>query len=303
MKSSYDLIIIGGGPAGMSAGIYACRYGLKTLIIESYYFGGQMNLTTEIKNYPGFEHIGGLELTNNMKEQYISNGGELEIATISKIDFEKNSVKIKNRIIKYKALIIATGVVARKLELKNEEELRGKGISYCAICDGYFFKGKDVAVVGSGNSALEDAIYLSGIANKVYIVSKHKKFIAQEVFIKEIIKKKNVEIFYDYMPSKIMGKDFLEGIEIKSNETEDLKEIKVDGMFIQIGRKADNSLFKEYIDCSVAGFIKADKDMRTNLPNVFVAGDIRDKDLRQIVTACADGAIAANSAFKYVSSL
>ena len=299
----YDLIILGGGPAGLTAGIYACRYGLNTLVVENYYCGGQMNLTTEIKNYPSYEFISGIELSEKMKNHYLSNNGELLLANPTKIDFDKNLITIKDEEYKYKALILAMGATARKLNLDKEIELTGKGISYCAICDGFFFKGKDVVVAGSGNSALEDAIYLSSICNSVSVVSKHEEFRGQDIFIKELAKKKNVTYYMGYQTTKIIGDEVLTGIEITSNSTNEIKSLKTDGLFIQIGRRPDVSLVKDKIDCNVIGFIKSNEEMHTNIPNVFVAGDVREKTMRQIITACSDGAIAASSAFKYVDSL
>lgn len=298
----YELIILGGGPAGMTAGIYACRYGLSTLIVENYFCGGQMNLTTEIKNYPSYEYISGADLSEKMKKHYLSCGGELLIANPTKIDFDNKQIEIKGEIYAYKALILAMGASARKLNLEKEQALTGHGISYCAICDGFFFKNKDVVVAGSGNSALEDAIYLSNICKSVSIVSKHTEFRAQEIFLNEIKKKTNVSYYMGYQTTKIVGEDKLTAIEITSNSGEK-KTIQTDGLFIQIGRRPDVSLVKDKVQCSPAGFIKANEEMETNIKGVFVAGDVREKTLRQIITACADGAIASNSAFKYVDGL
>jgi len=195
------------------------------------------------------------------------------------------------------------GLVPRKLELENEKKLTGKGVSYCAICDGYFFKGKNVVVAGSGDSALEDAVYLSNLANSVTIVSKHKKFVGQNIFVEELKKKSNVKYYMGYQPSKILGEEVLEAVEVKSNETGETETLTADGLFVQIGRKAETQLIRDFVDCNQFGFVKADEEMRTNIKNVFVAGDVREKTMRQIITACADGAIASNSANKYIQSL
>jgi len=299
----YELIILGGGPAGMTAGIYACRYGLSTLLVENYFCGGQMNLTTEIKNYPSYEYVSGIDLSDKMKKHYLSCQGELLLGNPTNIDFDKKEINIKGEVYSYKALILAMGATARKLNLEKEQELTGHGISYCAICDGFFFKGKDVVVAGSGNSALEDAIYLSNICKSVTIVSKHTEFRAQDIFIKDLEKKKNVTYYMGYQTSKIIGEESLSAIEITSNSSGEVKEIKTDGLFIQIGRRPDISLVKDKVECNPAGFIKATEEMETNIKGVFVAGDIREKTLRQIITACADGAIASNSAFKYIDGL
>lgn len=303
MNKVYDLVIIGGGPAGLTAGIYAKRYGLKTLIIEKYFCGGQMILTTEVENFPSYIHISGADLSEKMKQHYLSYNGELLTANVTNIDFDKKSVILKDKTIKYKSLIIATGVVPRKLNLEKEEELSGHGISYCAICDGFFFKNKDVIVVGSGSSALEDAVYLSDLCKSVTIVSKHEHFTGQDIFVKELKEKTNVTYYMGYMPSKILGETEFSGVEITSIKTSEKVTLNGEGMFIQIGRMADSSMFKEKLDLHPAGFIKSNMNMETNIPGVFVAGDIRDTNLRQIITACSDGAVAANSAFKYVESL
>ena len=303
MKNNYDVIIIGGGPAGITAGIYSVRYGLKTLIIEKYYAGGLMNTTTEIKNYPSYHEISGAELSQKMLEHYKSYDGDILLCEASQIDFEKKQVISSKGVFSFKTIIIATGSSPRKLELENERKLTGHGISYCAICDGYFFRGKNIAVIGSGNSAVEDAIYLSDICKTVNIVSKYKNFVAQDILVKQLKSKKNVKYFMGYMPSKINGNDSLNSIEIKNVSDNTLKNLKVDGMFIQIGHKPDNSLVKHDLDLSPAGFIISNEKMETNKQGVFVAGDIRNKSLRQIITACSDGAIASNSAYLYIQNL
>ena len=303
MDKFYDLIIIGGGPAGMTAGIYAKRYGLNTLIIEKYYFGGQMNLTTEIENYPSYIHLSGQELSEKMKAHYLSYNGEILNGNVTNVDFDKKIVEVKNQKLGFKSLIIATGVVPRKLNLEKEEALTGHGISYCAICDGFFFKNKDVVVVGSGSSALEDAVYLTDLCKSVTIISKHEHFTGQDIFVQKLKQKNNVKYYMGYTPSKIFGDNEFSGIEVTSSNGVDKVELKADGMFIQIGRMADSNMFKGKLDLHPAGFVKSNINMETNVKGVFVAGDIRDTNMRQIITACADGAIAANSAHKYIESL
>lgn len=297
----FDVIIVGGGPAGITAGIYAVRYGLSTLVVEKAMVGGIMNTTTEIKNFPSYVDISGQELSEKMHKHYVSYNGELMSSEVVDIDFKNKIVKTKKDSIKCKAIILATGSTNRKLELDNEKRLTGHGISYCAICDGYFFKNKVVTVVGSGSGALEDAIYLADIAKKVVVVSKHEKFVGQDILVEQLKAKKNVDYFMGYMPSKIVGDELLEKVEISNKKSK--KAIKTDGMFIQIGHRPDNDLMKGKLDLTPAGFVVADNEMKTSEDGVFVAGDIRDKTLRQIVTACSDGAIAANSAFKYIQNM
>lgn len=301
MKDFYDVIIVGGGPAGMTAGIYAVRYGLSCLVIEKGLVGGIMNTTTEIKNFPSYIDVNGQELSQKMKEHYASYNGEILYAEVKNIDFENKTVATQNKTFTYKALIIATGSTNRKLELEKEKELTGHGISYCAVCDGFFFKNKVVTVVGSGSGALEDAIYLADLCKKVNVVSKHEKFAGQEILVGQLKQKNNVDYYMGYMPSKIIGDDVLEKVEIQSKQ--DKQTLKTDGMFIQIGHKPDNDLVKGKLELTPAGFIVANEEMKTSQEGVFVAGDIRNKTLRQIVTACGDGAIAANSAFKYIQNM
>lgn len=300
---NYDLIIIGGGPAGITAGIYAVRYGLSTLIIEKYDVGGLMNTTTEIKNFPSYNEINGAELSKKMLDHYKAYNGELLNCGANKIDFNKNMVITSKGEFSYKALIIATGSTPRKLELENEEKLTGHGISYCAICDGYFFKNKDVIIVGSGNSAIEDAIYLSDLCKSVSLVSKYEKFVAQDILIKQLGVKNNINYYMGYSTNKIYGDEMFEGIDIKNLKSGETKNLKADGLFIQIGHKPDNVLIKDSLNLSPAGFVESNEKMETNIPGVFVAGDIRNKNLRQIITACGDGAIASHSAYLYIESL
>lgn len=301
MKDIYDVVIVGGGPAGMTAGIYSVRYGLSTLVIEKGLVGGIMNTTTEIKNFPSYIDINGQELSQKMKDHFASYNGEIVYGEVVNIDFDNKIVSTKTKSVKYKALIIATGSTNRKLELDREKELTGHGISYCAVCDGFFFKDKVVTVVGSGSAALEDAIYLADLCKKVNIVSKHQKFVGQEILANQLKSKNNVDYFMGYMPSKIVGDELLEKVEIQGKDGK--KVLKTDGMFIQIGHKPDNNLVKDKLQLTPAGFIVADEEMKTSLEGVFVAGDIRNKSLRQIVTACGDGAVAANSAFKYIQDM
>lgn len=303
----YDVIIVGAGPAGLTAGIYASRYGLKTLIIEKYYVGGQTLITTTVENFPGFDKISGQELSSRMLHQYEINGGALEYCKINKIDFEGKKIETKNKIFNFKSLILCLGSVPKKLNLENEETLTGRGVSYCAICDGPLYKNRNVAVIGDGDSAIENAVYLSTLAKKVYIVGKKPDLVCQDVLKEELQSKiekyKNVEIYNNSVPTKINGTDYLESIEIVNTTNQDKKQLDVDGMFISIGMRPDSSIVNGILETDPAGFIITKNNFCTKCDYVFVAGDIRQKRLRQIVTACADGAECANLAFKYINKL
>ena len=294
----YDIIIVGCGPAGLSASIYARRNNKKTLILESNNYGGQIINTLDIENYPVIEHISGFDFATNLYNQAKKLGAEIKfekVNGIKNLDDCKEVITSKGTYIA-KSVILATGSNNRHLGLDREDELIGKGISYCATCDGSFYKGKDVAVVGSGNVAVDDAIYLSGIANEVYIIIRKDKFSAEEKSVIDLKDKKNIEIIKNSNVTKLNGDKVLESVTINND-----KEIKVSGLFIAIGRVPNNEEFKDLIKVDDYGYIKSDESCHTNIDGIYVAGDNRTKELRQLVTATSDGAIAATEAIKYIN--
>ena len=290
----YDIIIIGAGPAGMTAAIYAARANKKVLVLEALNYGGEILNTLKIENYPVEENISGFDFATKLYNQVIKLGVEVKLEKVLSIN-ENKEVKTNENTYMSKSIIIATGLNNRKLNLSLEEELIGKGISYCATCDGAFFKGKDVAVVGGGNTALEDALYLSDICNKVYLIHRRNEFRADSITIDKVLNKDNIIVMYDSIITKINGSNYLESIEV-NNEL-----LKVDGLFIAIGKIPNLDYLNGLIETNEDGYIKSNELCHTNVDGIFVAGDIREKTLRQLVTATSDGAIAATEAIKYIN--
>ena len=294
----YDVIIIGGGPAGITAGIYCVRAGLKTLILEKSAVGGQIASSPLVENYPGNPEISGVELAGIFEKQAEDLGVQIEYEEALEIV----PGKIKKVITDYasyecKALIIATGAKYRLLGLENENNLIGNGISFCTSCDGAFFKGKDVAVVGGGNSAAVNAIYLSKICNKVYLIVRKDKMRSDLSLIKKIEETENIEILYNSVVTKLVGKDHL--TEIAYEIAGEIKSLKIEGLFLSIGLDAQTELVKDKLTFSEDNYIQSD-DCLTNEEGIFVAGDCRAKKLRQLTTATSDGAIAATRAISYL---
>lgn len=290
-----DVAIIGAGPAGLSAGIFTCRAGLKTICFERLAVGGQASLSYDIANYPGFENISGFELAEKFLNQATKLGLELEYANVTSISKTNAGFEIIASNKKYlaKKVVIACGCKARKLKLENEDRLTGKGVSYCASCDGNFFKGKNVVVVGGGDTAFENVEYLARLANKVTLLNRTKSFRGHPITLKQIQKLKNVEIITNAQVSKIEGKEVLEEIEIDINGK--TSKLKTDGLFIAIGFEPDISFIKCNIKKDVNGYIIVDENQQTSLKNLYACGDIVSKKFKQVVTACADGARAGNS--------
>lgn len=291
----YDIIIVGAGPAGLTAALYGLRAKKKVLIFEAKCYGGQIVNAPLVENYPGIESISGFDYSTNLYNQVTNLGGEIKFETVLKIE-EGNIVKTKKGEYTAKTIILATGSDKRKLNIEREEEFIGRGISYCATCDGNFYKNKIVAVVGGGNSALEDTLYLSNIASKVYLIHRRDS-LRGEQYIKELEKKDNIEFIYNSNVVKIYGESKLESIDIKNNE-ETISNLKVDGLFIAVGQEPKNQMFSDIIELDEAGYIKTDDGVHTSKEKIYVAGDARAKDLRQLVTATSDGAIAATVAIK-----
>ncbi len=287
----YDVAVIGGGPAGLSASIYTTRAGLKTICLEKLVVGGQANFSVNVENYPAFKSISGFELSQQMFNQAKECGVDFRFDEVLKIKKTKSLFSIETKTEKYQAkkIIIASGTVHRKLGL-NEEKFIGKGISYCASCDGNFFKGKNVAIVGGGDSAFVYAEYLSRLAKAVYLINRSEKFRANPLRVEQVSKLKNVKILINTQITKLIGDDLLKCVELNSGNI-----LEVEGVFVAIGHIPK----LEYLDFDLQrdkdGYILVDENMKTSVANVYACGDIVHKHFRQIITACADGAIAGNS--------
>lgn len=306
MENVYDIAIIGSGPAGMTAGLYAVRANLKTLIIEKNIPGGKMNMTACIENYPGFSLVEGTTLAFKMYEQLEKAGVNYIFGDVKEIVNEPpyKIIKTETEEIKAKAVIIATGTTPKKLEVKGEAEYTGRGISWCAICDGKLYAGKDVAVIGGGNSALEEALYLSNIVNHVYLIHRRDEFRGEESLQEKVLKNEKITVLYDTVVLEFLGdENKLTELKLKNTKTEQISTLKVSGCFIFIGAIPATEFCLNLGILNEQGYIKVNHKMETNIPGIYAVGDVIEKDLRQIVTAINDGAIAAINAQKYIETL
>ncbi len=297
-----DLIVIGAGPAGLTAALYALRAGKSVTVLEKGVFGGQMTYSPKLENYPGFLEISGNELADKMMEQVLSHGAELEMETVTAIETvgETKKVITENGYFEAKAVIIATGAAHRHLSVEGEEELIGNGISFCAVCDGDFYKGQTVAVIGGGNSALQEALLLSKTSSKVIIVQNLSVLTGEQTGIDKVFATENIEVIYNSVVTGFEADSSLTGVKIKNTETGEEQLISCSGVFVAIGLIPDTKPFKELIELDSYGYVKADESCLTNIPGVFTAGDCRTKAVRQISTAISDGAGAALAACKYI---
>ena len=300
-----DVLILGAGPCGFTAGIYAARNKVNTIILETAISGGQIAATDIIANYPGTDgDIHGIELAENMKKTALKFGAKLyEFQQIVDFDFT-NEIKIVQTVgktFKTKCIIIATGSTARKLDILEEEQFHGKGIHYCATCDGPFYQDADIVVVGGGISALEEAIFLSRFAKKIYIINKNAIFKAPKMYVDEAMENPIIQILYQSKIKEAFGERFVSGINIVDLNTNAMTRLDISGIFVYIGAEANTGFLKGKLDLSQNGYIKTDEDMMTNIPGIFAAGDVRDKKIRQVSTAVGDGTIAGimASQFKY----
>lgn len=301
----YDTIIIGGGPAGLTAAIYLIRAGKNVLLFEREVIGGQVAYTAMVDNYTGIKHIDGGTLSAMMLEHAKSLGVNINYAEV--IDVEIND-KVKKVIthkgtFEAKTIILCLGASAKKLNLKNEKKLLGKGVSYCATCDGNFFKNKNVAVVGGGSTSLEDVIYLSNLAEKVFLIKRRSEFNGEKILCEKVLalsKTSKVEVITNSAIEEIVGEDKLEKIVIKNLVDGSLKELNVSGLFVAIGRKPDTEMLIGKVNLDTNGYVVTDEKMQTSVPGVYACGDVRAKQLRQIVTATSDGAIASVNANEYI---
>ena len=293
----FDVIVIGGGPAGYTAALYTVRAGLKTLVLESVAPGGQMNETVNIENYPGFsEGIDGFTLGQKLQQGAEKFGAQTRFEQVQKVNLvgEEKVLHTDAGAYRAKAVVIATGAGHKHLGLGREEELTGKGVAYCAACDGNFYRGKTVAVVGGGNSAAADALLLSRIAKKVILIHRRDTLRATKVYHQPLLQADNVEFRWNSQVTQLLGEEKLSGIRVQNRNTGEEEELCVDGLFISIGRKPATELFAGQVALDEQGYIVADESTQTSLAGVWVAGDVRTKQVRQIVTAAADGAAAAH---------
>ncbi|MCG0277380.1 MAG: thioredoxin-disulfide reductase [Thermanaeromonas sp.] len=301
---TYDLIIIGGGPAGLTAGLYGARGGLHTLIIERGAPGGQAGQTDRIENYPGFpEGISGLDLAFKFTEQAQKYGARLEMGTVEKVDFSGEIKRVWTGEGEYtgRAVIIATGASPRPLDVPGEEALRGKGVSYCATCDGAFFRGKKVAVVGGGDSAVEEALFLTRFADQVSIIHRRDKLRAIKVLQQRAQENPKINFYWNTVVEAILGESKVEALRLKNVASGDTWEEPFDGVFIFIGLKPNTEFLGNTIALDENGYIITREDLSTSSPGVFAAGDVRSKAFRQVTTAVGDGAAAAMAAQKYLA--
>lgn len=301
----YDILIVGAGPAGMTAAIYGQRGGKKTIVFDKLSYGGQVINTAEVANYPGIPNMTGLDFAEKTYNQMKDLGAEMSYEEISEIKDADKSIKTvittSGKEYQCKAIIIATGSSPRPLGVENEERFKGAGISYCATCDGAFFRNKTVAVCGGGNTALEDAEVLSDIAEKVYLIHRRDEFRADATNVKRVKEKKNVELVLDSVVTAIKGERFIQSLEVQNKKTEEKRELKVDGLFVAIGQMPENDIFKDIVKLNKAGYIEAGEDCLTGTDGIFAAGDCRTKKVRQITTAVSDGAIAALAAIEHIN--
>lgn len=302
----YNIAIIGGGPAGYTAALYSARAGLSVVLFEELAPGGQMATTSAIENYPGFdETVDGFELGQKMKNGAEKAGAESIFEEVTKLYLSALPKTIKTTEGEYSAdaVIIAAGANPRELGIEHEKELRGRGVSYCATCDGMMYRNKTVAVIGGGNTAAEDALYLSKFCKKVYLIHRRSSLRASVSYQKQLEMAENVEILWNSVPSEFIFDNIIKGIKLKDTVSKNEYSIECDGVFVAIGRTPNTVLVKGQLELDESGYIISDETTKTNIPGVFAAGDIRTKPLRQIVTAASDGAVASKFAEEYISEL
>lgn len=300
------LIIIGSGPAGWAAGIYAGRAQLEPLLITGTAVGGQMTLTPEIENYPGFpEGISGQELTQLMQQQAERFGTRVQMDEVTAVELSNHPFKVVTYGEEYetKALIIATGTSPRKLEVPGEAELTGRGVSYCATCDGFFYKDRKVVVVGGGDAAIEEAIFLTKFASQVYVVHRRNRLRAEKIFQERAFRNEKIEFVWDSVVTEILGDEKVTGVRLKNVKTEEESVLETDGVFIYVGAIPNTGFLKGQLELDDRGYIATDRQCHTSVPGVFAAGDVQERVLKQVATAVGSGAMAAMEAEKFIAEL
>ena len=304
MAHVYDLVIIGGGPGGYSAALYAARAGLEVVVLEKLSAGGQMALTHQVDNYPGFsEGIDGFTLGMQMQEGAERFGAKTEYAEVESVDLlaEPKRIETSEGTFYGKTVIYAAGAGPRELGLPEEKELVGRGVNYCAACDGMFYKGKTVVIVGGGNSAVADALILSRVARKVILVHRRDSLRAEKVYDKALREAENLEFRWNSKVSRLLYDQKVNGVRLQDVNSGEETELSCDGVFVSIGRNPNTSLLRGQVNLDSQGYVEAGESCRTNIPGVFAVGDVRTKALRQIVTAAADGAVAVHYAVEYLA--
>lgn len=301
----YDMIIAGAGTAGMTAAIYASRAGKKVLIVEELMYGGQIVKAENVENYPGIKSISGADFAISLYEQATAYGAEFLFAPITRVtDHGKTkTVRAGDKEYECTAFIIATGAKNRPLGIKGEKELIGKGVSYCATCDGNFYKGKTTVVVGGGNTALDDALYLCDLCKKVYLINKNEAFKGDEAKQEDVAAKENIEVILNTAVLEILGNPNVYAVTAKNKETGVEQQIETDGVFVAIGQMPGNHIFLPLVELNAKGYILASEEGTTKTPGIFAAGDCRQKNLRQLATAASDGANAAVAAMNYIKQI
>lgn len=297
----FDTIIIGAGTAGLTAAIYAQRAGLRCVVLEGTLYGGQITNTPDVENYPALEKVSGFDFAMSLYNQATSFGAVVEMEEVTGVSLEGETKTVKTPSEEYQAktVILANGAKRRKLGVPGEEEFSGKGVSYCATCDGAFYRGRDVAIVGGGNTALEDALYLADNCKTVHLVHRRDSFRASQVVVDSVLRRENIVVHYDSAVQSILGDTQVKTVVLENKKTGETQDLAVDGVFVAVGMVPDNAMFAP-VRLDETGYIVAQEDCKTNVPGVFVAGDTRTKFLRQLVTAAADGAVAATQAANFL---
>ena len=298
----YDIVIIGGGPAGLTAATYACRAGKSVLVVEKNAFGGQITWSPKVENFPGFVSVSGVELGDKLLEQAMSQGAEVELEEAVAVEREDGLFRVvceSGAAFEGRALILATGARPRPLGVAREEELVGSGVCYCAVCDGAFYAGRPVAVCGGGNSALQDALLLSESCSRVYLIHRRGSFRGEQKLVEALEARANVEFVLNAAVTELLGDEELSGLVVEQEGRR--REIAAEGLFVAIGHQPDNGAFASLLRLDPGGYADSGEDCLTETPGVFVAGDCRRKSVRQLTTAAADGAVAALAAVQYLS--